>query len=57
MFFNLSALNLGDRLGLVTSPQFPYVSELNHPAGVPQVTAAQIHHCHNQWDRQVSHHE
>lgn len=23
MFFNLSALNLGDRLGLVTSPQSP----------------------------------
>lgn len=31
----------------------PVVSGLHHPAGIPQVTAAQAHHPHSRWDRSV----
>lgn len=53
MFFSFSTFSLEDHLGLVIS----VVSGLHHPAGIPQVTAAQAHHRHNRWGCQISHHE
>ncbi len=42
-------LNLEDHLGLVISPR-PVVTGLRQPAGMPQVTAAQVLHRHTRWD-------
>ena len=57
MFFSLSVLNLEDHLGLVNLASIPVVSGLHHPAGMPQVTAAQVLHRHTRWDCWVSHRE
>ena len=54
MFFSLSVLNLEDHLGLVILASIPVVSGLHHPAGMPQVTAAQVLHRHTRWDCWVS---
>ncbi|MGS5410037.1 hypothetical protein, partial [Escherichia coli] len=35
----------------------PVVSGLHHPAGMPQVTAAQVLHRHTRWDCWGSHRE
>lgn len=56
MFFSLSALNLEDHLGLAISPP-PVVSGLHYPAGMPQITATQVHHRHNRRDYWVTHRE
>ncbi|EFN8687640.1 hypothetical protein C0X90_27540 [Escherichia coli O119] len=42
------------------SPLFRWpnsVNHFNHPAGMPQVTAAQVLHRHTRWDCWVSHRE
>lgn len=53
--FQHSALGWGSSW-LSDLASIPVVSGLHHPAGMPQVTAAQAHHRHSRWGRSVPHH-